>query len=276
MPNPNDYYVYVAQSFDTIFNLALRFGITDQQIRDANPQWKNRIMIFLNAGEEVIMPAGIENSPMFWLYKSQLIIRQRKASDKKEEKPAAYPPDWFPPKPNFGSPSVHLSAFLAKLGNPKYKVNHPGVRHSPITFTDGWNTKNVSYVEIPQLKDMPIPIKGGFVKCSGRIQFYTKAHQAIQQLFKAWEDDGLLPKILTFDGSFVPRVIKSTLIPSNHSFGTAFDINAEWNPERKQPVGIGKKGCLLELVPKANELGFFWGGFYSGNIDGMHFEYAKL
>ena len=95
--------------------------------------------------------------------------------------------------------------------------------------------------------------------------------------FKAWEDDGLIPKILHFNGSFNARTIGTSTNPSNHTFGTAFDINAKWNPYRKQPAGIGKEGCLLELVPRASELGFFWGGFYSGrNIDGMHFEYAKL
>lgn len=277
MPPPNTYYVYVAKLFDTLSGVARHFGVTEQQILAANPQWKNRVVIILKAGEEVVMPDSVENSPLFSIVKGELIVRQRKTT---EQKPATYPANWFPPKPSFVSPSVNLSAFLTKLGNPKYKIGtNPGgeLRHRPIIFTDGWVGKNVSYVEIPQLKDKPIPVKGGFVKCSGKIQFYTKAHKAVQELFKAWEDDGLIPKILTFGGSFVPRTIGSGTNPSNHSFGTAFDINAKWNDQGDPPAGIGKDGCLLELVPRANELGFFWGGFYSGGaVDGMHFEYAKL
>lgn len=113
--------------------------------------------------------------------------------------------------------------------------------------------------------------------CDGTIRFYNNAHSAVRELFVAWEKDGLISKILAFNGSFVPRTIGSGLTPSNHSFGTAFDINAGWNGYGKRPAGIGNKGCLLELVPRANSLGFYWGGFYSGNnVDGMHVEYALL
>ena len=267
----NTYYVYVARIFDTPQSVATRFGITAPQLLAANPQWKNRIVIFLTPGEEVIMPDSIENSLMFFLVKSELVIRQRKTTD--QNQPKTYAADWFPPKPDFGSPSKPMSALLAKLGNPKYTVDKPGTYHSPITFADGWAGKNVSKVEIPQLKDVPFYSIGNNLKSSGKISFYTKAHKAVQELFNAWEKDGLIPKILTFEGSFNPRVIKSTMTASNHSFRTAFDINGSWNAEGSAPAGIGKKGCLLELVPLASELGFYWGGFYK---DGMHFEYAKL
>jgi hypothetical protein len=270
---PQDiYYVYIAKIFDTPMSVATRFGITELQLRAANPQWKVRVVIFLQAGEEVILPDGIEKSPLFVLMSAELVTRQRKGADKKSQ-PKTYPADWFPPKPGFGSPSSPVSALLAKLGNPKYKVKSPGTYHSPIIFTDGWDSKNISKVDIPQLKDVPFYSIGNNLKSSGKISFYTKAHKAVQELFKAWETDGLIPKILTFEGSFNPRVIKSGTTPSNHSFGTAFDINGSWNAEGKSPAGIGKQGCLLELVPRASELGFYWGGFYK---DGMHFEYAKL
>lgn len=264
------YYVYIAKFFDTPFSIANQFGITEQQLREANPQWNNRIVIFLNFGEEVIMPDSIQTSMMFTFMSSGLIVKHRRGEQKKT--PPVYPPDWFPPKPSFGSPSKPLSALLAKLGNPKYTVDKPGTYHSPITFTDGWDKKNISTVYIPQLKGVPFYTLNG-TKGSGKISFYTKAHKAVQDLFKAWEDDGLISKILTFEGSFNARVIKSGTTPSNHSFGTAFDINGSWNPEGHAAAKIGKQGCLLELVPRASELGFYWGGFYS---DAMHFEYAKL
>lgn len=251
--------------------VAAHFNITEQQLRAANPQWKNRVVIFLRLGEEVIIPDTAANSPMFFLVKYELISKQRKATD--PDQPKNYPADWFPPKPDFGSPSKPMSTLLAKLGNPKYTVNKPGTYHSPITFADGWDAKNISKVDVPQLKDVPFYSIGNKLKCSGKISFYTKAHKAVQNLFNAWEKDGLIPKILTFEGSFNARVIKSGMTASNHSFGTAFDINGSWNAEGSAPAGIGKTGSLLEFVPRASEHGFYWGGFYE---DGMHFEYAKL
>lgn len=267
----NTYYVYIAKLFETPQSVASRFGITLQQLSAANPQWKNRVVIIFTPGEEVIMPDIVASSFMFFFLKSELVIKERKITDLNQ--PKKYPADWFPPKPDFGSPSKPLSALLAKLGNPKYTVDKPGTYHSPITFAGGWAAKNISSVEIPQLKDVPFYSIGNKSKCKGKISFYTKAHKAVQELFNAWEKDGLIAKILTFEGSFNARVIKSSLIASNHSFGTAFDINGSWNAEGSAPAGIGKQGCLLELVPRASELGFYWGGFYK---DGMHFEYAKL
>ena len=47
---------------------------------------------------------------------------------------------------------------------------------------------------------------------------------------------------------------------------------------------IGQIGCVRELVPIANECGFYWGGHFGkevngkmvGRLDGMHFEIAKI
>ena len=52
----------------------------------------------------------------------------------------------------------------------------------------------------------------------------------------------------------------------------------------KQPAMIGEIGCVRELVPIANECGFYWGGHFGldsngkviGRMDGMHFEIAKI
>ena len=255
----SDTYVHRTRYFDTPFAIAQRLGITEQELRLANPQWKNRVVIFFKDGEEVIFPYTSPPS-MNDLFVSTGQIYKKRALN------------WFPPKPSFNSPSSSMALLLSKLGNPKYTVDKPGTYHSPITFSDNWAAKNVSKVSIPQLANVPF----GFAldkSPNGQIRFYTKAHSAVQALFKAWEDDGLLSKILTYEGGFNPRVIKSSTTASNHSFGTAFDINGSWNPEGKPPAAIGKKGCVLELVPIANKLGFYWGGFYK---DGMHFEYAKL
>lgn len=201
-----------------------------------------------------------------------------KATGKKAPiiKGSKYPADWYPPRPNFGSPTSDPESLKAKLGNPKFKVVNPGQSQSPIIFTDGWDTKNISKVYISQLNGLPIPIKGGNVIGNGNVRFYNKAHSALIDLFNTWEKEGLINRILNFGGGFVPRTIDKTLIPSNHAFGIGFDINTTWNGQKVKPAAIGQKGCLLELVPIANQHGFFWGGFYTKKIDAMHFEYAKL
>jgi len=87
----------------------------------------------------------------------------------------------------------------------------------------------------------------------------------------------LLSKIFTWDGSFVPRFQRgSTTKLSNHAFGSAFDINAAFNPLGALPPLIEQKGSVRELVEIANANGFYWGGHFDSRKDGMHFEIAKL
>jgi hypothetical protein len=104
-------------------------------------------------------------------------------------------------------------------------------------------------------------------------------------LWQAWERAGLLDRILSFQGGFVPRFVRNTAGRnprplSNHAWGTAFDINAPQNRLGVEPALLGQTGCVRELVEIANQHGFFWGGHYrnrrDGSIgkDGMHFEIA--
>jgi len=94
----------------------------------------------------------------------------------------------------------------------------------------------------------------------------------------AWaevEEKNLLDRVLSYDGSFVPRLIRgSTTKLGNHACGTAFDINAAYNPLGIPPTQVGQKGSVVELVPIFNKYGFFWGGHFPGLPDAMHFELA--
>jgi hypothetical protein len=67
------------------------------------------------------------------------------------------------------------------------------------------------------------------------------------------------------------RAIAGTSTPSNHSWGTAIDINAPSNPRRKRGLpritDIPKK-----VVALWKNHGFRWGGDYSWP-DSMHFEF---
>jgi hypothetical protein len=149
--------------------------------------------------------------------------------------------------------------------------------HCGIKIKGNWEADNITNVDIPQLNGK----KAGNAEIKkGVIRFNKKAAKQLQKLWQAWETAGLLDRVLTYDGGFVPRFIKrkdgtcaTTL--SNHAWGSAFDINAEWNGLGAEPALTGAKGCVRELVEIANQHGFYWGGHF-GTKDGMHFEVAKI
>lgn len=173
----------------------------------------------------------------------------------------------YPTKPSF-NPLVGNAARAKIFGNFKFKSAGDGTE--AIIITDGWAEKNIERVEIPQLKGM----KG--VPASSKVQFHRLATKQLAKLFNDWEQAGLMGHIHTWEGSFVPRFVRgSRSVLSNHSFGSAFDINYAWNKLGQVPALVGEKGSVRELVAIANENGFYWGGHFS-RLDGMHFEVAVL
>ena len=97
-------------------------------------------------------------------------------------------------------------------------------------------------------------------------------------MWAAWEAAGLLRFVLSWSGSFVPRFMRSGKQLSTHAFGCAFDINVPWNGYYKQAALVGDQGSVRELVPIANQHGFYWGGHFpygKGLSDGMHFEWSR-
>ncbi len=110
----------------------------------------------------------------------------------------------------------------------------------------------------------------------GKIWFHKQGTAQLTALWGAWAQAGLIDRVLVWGGAFVPRFIRgSSTVLSNHSFGTAFDINMAQNGLGLEPARLGMKGCVRELVPIANKHGFYWGGHFSRR-DGMHFEIARL
>lgn len=67
---------------------------------------------------------------------------------------------------------------------------------------------------------------------------------------------------------FVCRAIANTLIPSNHSWGLAVDIN--W---RSNPMGTHTTDIPRWMVDLMWSYKFYWGGWY-GSPDPMHFEFV--
>lgn len=60
----------------------------------------------------------------------------------------------------------------------------------------------------------------------------------------------------------------------SNSWGSAFDINAWWNPLGSKGAPLGAEGCLYPLIPLAEEHGFYCGafGWGTGRYDTQHFE----
>lgn len=175
-------------------------------------------------------------------------------------------PDW-PPPPAF-APLISNGERQAIFGRFDYQRVAPG--KDDIRILGQWEAKSIVSVAVPQL----IGVKGA--PASGRIRVHRLVAEQCKALFQAWQDDGLLPLIRSWEGSFVPRFIRgSGTTLSNHSWGTAFDVNYAWNQLGHRPALRGEPGSVRELVPRANQLGFYWGGHFSRR-DGMHFEVARL
>ena len=147
--------------------------------------------------------------------------------------------------------------------------------HNPerIRILNDWQRENIKTFMIPQLKGIPVFGRPS----SGKMRFHRKAEGQLMSLWEAWENAGILDRVLTYDGSFNARFIRGSRSKlSNHAFGSAFDINTKWNKLGRVPALAGEEGSVRELVSIANEHGFFWGGHFNGRPDGMHFEVATL
>lgn len=175
-------------------------------------------------------------------------------------------PNW-PPKPEF-PPLVGTTQRQSMFGRFAYRVIPDS--GGEVRILGDWGGQNIVSVAIPQLKGVEGAPK------SGNIQFHRLAAERLQAMWAAWEKAGLVDRIVSWGGSFVPRLVRGGTSLSNHAFGTAFDINVPWNALGTLPALVGKKGSVRELVPIANEHGFFWGGHYAKRPDGMHFEVALL
>lgn len=197
--------------------------------------------------------------------------------------------DWnWPPRPSSAKLKAPSAAHTTALFG-SFDFVHDPAKDNPqrIRIRGSWQSDNIKTINVPQLIGVPIPIDDAHAMLSdGRLQCHRLAENRILELFAAWESEGLVDRILTFYGAFNARLKRKRFVAkaenlSNHSWGTAFDITAKQNWLGAMPAVMGQRGCIRELVPIANDLGFFWGGHFGGAAsvsgrDGMHFELAKL
>jgi hypothetical protein len=191
------------------------------------------------------------------------------------ERPAA-PQE--PAKPDFG-PIVGNHGRQQVFGKFKFAPAPTPTNREGIRFLDDWPDKNIVTAHIPQLMRIPgIEHEGRIVGAgpkSGNVSVHRLVAEPAKALWQAWDDAGLCPHIITWGGWWNPRFIRrSQSVLSNHAFATAFDINVPFNGLGRPAASAGKRGSVMELVPIASELGWFWGGFFA-RVDAMHFEASE-
>jgi hypothetical protein len=183
---------------------------------------------------------------------------------------------YFPPKP---SNITFLTSERRNqlFGSIPYKAA-PSLGNPEGIYIEGdWTAQHIISVDTPQLAAAGVrqgTVTGALVE---HVRLSKVAKDPFLALLDDWAKADLLKLILTWDGGFYPRFKRgSTTDLSNHSWGTAFDINEEWNQLGSIPALVGQRGSVRKLVSVANARGFYWGGHYNSRLDGMHFELVKV
>lgn len=151
-------------------------------------------------------------------------------------------------------------------------VDPDWVRGGEIRFTAGFDPSMIKPLFVPQLVGIPRSSEGAVN--TGNIQFHVAAHAQLLAAFVQIEQQGLLKKMISFGGArFQPRLRKPldaagrpllSRSPSNHAFGTAFDVNA-------RDGRFGATARPFVEIFEAN--GFLWGNAFN---DPMHFEVREF
>ena len=131
--------------------------------------------------------------------------------------------------------------------------------------SDKWESENLKFCEIPD-SFTAFPLKNG----KRGFICHKKVIPAFQLVFNEIAASGLSSLIYSFDGCYNPRKITGGTALRFHAYGIAIDINYEGNTYGDSTPSMDKR--IVAIFKKYN---FDWGGDYSGNKDGMHFEYFK-
>jgi len=175
----------------------------------------------------------------------------------------------YPPKPSHIKPlrGIEKDQLFGKI---EYIASPTDKNKEAITITNGYRKDNIKMIKNPYLAKT----------CGGkytRMLFHKDCEYQLIQMWKEWDEAGLLHLIKSYGGSYIARFIRgSRKHLSNHSYGTAFDINMKWNGLGRTPALVGQEGSVRELVEIASRWGFYFGGWFSYRKDGMHFEIYKI
>ena len=116
------------------------------------------------------------------------------------------------------------------------------------------------------IKSYPVPGTNLKIRCAEKVApllvgFAAEFHNLIEKLDEGTLDDW---------GYCFRKVRGSDSIVSNHSSGTAIDLNASRHPLGQ--VGTFDLGKVPMLRALAHKYGLTWGGDYKSRKDEMHFE----
>lgn len=92
-----------------------------------------------------------------------------------------------------------------------------------------------------------------------------------QAAFKNIIERNLSNKIKTFGGCLNKRQMRGSNNWSMHSWGIAIDLDVKWNQ-----FGQKKFEMTEDVVKCFEDVGFVWGGRWTGFPDAMHFQYATI
>lgn len=154
----------------------------------------------------------------------------------------------------------------AAFGDPKLAVKETAGWGAFGAPDAAWVAENLVDVVLPEMKGV-----AGF-PASGRIKFHRKAADALKAAIAEIAERGLLPRIESFNGAFVPKTLPGGVY-SAHAFGIALDLNVATNPFGGLGAPAGAKGSLMELVPIFEKHGFYWGGHFA-QPDPNHFQFG--
>ena len=162
----------------------------------------------------------------------------------------------YPPKPTFGP--MTDSACEQQYGRFEYQLAPDG---NTLLIDPQWVDKNIVVMDVPWSEGTTI------------FRVHRLARERFSGLFSDWQKAGLIGRLATNDGGFVPRRKRGSTAISRHAYGLAIDTNAFANAQGYVPAQLGVFGCVRELVPYANARGIYWGGHFH-HVDAMHWEVA--
>ena len=174
----------------------------------------------------------------------------------------------YPDRPAF-KPILDMEKKFELFGHFEYKPDPTEDNPEKIRIIGNWKDEHLVKVELPQLAKVT---NGKYTS----MRFNKACEYQLKMLFKELEEHDVLEDILSYAGAYNSRFIRgSRKHLSNHSWGTAFDINVAWNGLGREPAGEKEIGTVFRIVPIALKWGFYWGGHFRRK-DGMHFEVAKI
>ena len=130
-----------------------------------------------------------------------------------------------------------------------------------IEIDPAWTAANLTQLKVAG---------NGLGDLSGRIlTVHVKAYPNFDYALRLIKDKGLGALVKQYSGCWVARhkLWNPNYRLSNHSIGTAIDLNAATNPYGADPTQVNIT-LFKECFKPA---GFSFGGYWARNTDGMHF-----